>query len=168
MNDTNPSRPGWREPLVWLVFGIPAIAVVALAWMVFIAAGPGSTDSVDTAVKRTAQIQVADLAPDLAARELRLAATVTIEGERISLHADRGDFPRDAELRLALRHPLRAEEDFDLVLRPTAGGWQAIHDLPPGSDWNLTLSPADGHWRLQGRLQHDTRKATLQPALAAP
>ena len=71
----------------------------------------------------------------------------------------------DGEAALAI---LENEEDFDLVLRPTAGGWQAIHALPPGSDWNLTLSPVDGHWRLQGRLQHDTRKATLQPALAAP
>jgi hypothetical protein len=68
MKDKDKSRSGLREPLVWLVFGIPAIAVVALVWMVFIAAGPGSTDSVDTTVKRTAQIQVADLGPDEAAR----------------------------------------------------------------------------------------------------
>ena len=175
------TRPAWKEPMVWLVAAIPAASVVAsVALLVSAARSSGNNDAVTDRVQRTAQIQVTDrettdmtarvraLAPDLAARELRLAATVTIEGERISLHADRGDFPRDAELRLALRHPLRAEEDFDLVLRPTAGVWQAIHALPPGSDWNLTLSPADGHWRLQGRLQHDTRKATLQPALAAP
>ena len=70
MDDNDKPASPWRQPLVWLVVGLPAVAVVALVWMVFIAAGPGSTDSVDPAVKRTAQIQVADLGPDATAAQL--------------------------------------------------------------------------------------------------
>ena len=110
MNDTNPSRPGWREPLVWLVFSIPAIAVVALVWMVFIAAGPGSTDSVDTTVKRTAQIQVADLGPDEAAARLRLAALLRIDGKDLEVLPLHAGFDTAKPLKLALRHPTRSDK----------------------------------------------------------
>ena len=168
MNDTNPSRPGWREPLVWLVFGIPAIAVVALAWMVFIAAGPDSTDSVDTTVKRTAQIQVADLAPDIAARERGLVAVLRIDGERIELLPLAGVFPRDAALRLDLQHPARARDDLSMLLQPATGGWQARQALPLEHDWTLTVGAIDRSWRLQGRLPRGQREVRLQPALVAP
>ena len=82
MNDKDKSRTGLREPLVWLVFGIPAIAVVALVWMVFIAAGPGSTDSVDSTVKRTAQIQVADLMLAVQTLQLDPAYRQAVQVER--------------------------------------------------------------------------------------
>ena len=58
MNDKDRSRSGWREPLVWLVFGIPAIAVVALVWMVFIAAGPGKLR--DNGERITLAVKVGD------------------------------------------------------------------------------------------------------------
>ena len=163
------ARPAWREPMVWLVVAIPLAAVVAsTALLVSAARSTGNNDAVTDQVRRTAQIQVEDLAPDLAARELQLAATVSVEGERISLQPDGGDFPRDAELHLSLQHPLRAEDDFELVLQPNANGWQATHALPLGHDWNLTLAPADGRWRLQGRPLHNMRKASLRPVLATP
>ena len=99
------ARPAWREPMVWLVVAIPLAAVVAsTALLVSAARSTGNNDAVTDQVRRTAQIQVEDLAPDLAARELQLAATVSVEGERISLQPDGGDFPRDAELHLSLQH----------------------------------------------------------------
>ena len=163
MNDTNPSRPGWREPLVWLVFGIPAIAVVALAWMVFIAAGPGSTDSVDTAVKRTAQIQVAGLGPDQAAARLRLAALLRIDGKDLEVLPLHAGFDTAKPLKLALRHPTRSELDHELLMQPTATGWRATLELDLAHDWTLRLVPQDNQWRLQGRLPRGQLSARLQP-----
>ena len=163
MNDTNTSRPGWREPLVWMVFGIPAIAVVALAWMVFIAAGPGSTDSVDTTVKRTAQIQVADLGPDEAAARLRLAALLRIDGKDLEVLPLHAGFDTAKPLKLALRHPTRSELDHELLMQPTATGWRATLELDLAHDWTLRLVPQDNHWRLQGRLPRGQRSARLQP-----
>ncbi len=163
MNDTNPSRPGWREPLVWLVFGIPAIAVVALVWMVFIAAGPGSTDSVDTTVKRTAQIQVADLGPDEAAARLRLAALLRIDGKDLEVLPLHAGFDTAKPLKLALRHPTRSELDHELLMQPTATGWRATLELDLAHDWTLRLVPQDNQWRLQGRLPRGQLSARLQP-----
>lgn len=163
MNDTNPSRPGWREPLVWLVFGIPAIAAVALVWMVFIAAGPGSTDSVDTTVKRTAQIQVADLGPDEAAARLRLAALLRIDGKDLEVLPLHAGFDTAKPLKLALRHPTRSELDHELLMQPTATGWRATLELDLAHDWTLRLVPQDNQWRLQGRLPRGQLSARLQP-----
>ncbi|GHB97758.1 FixH family protein [Thermomonas carbonis] len=163
MNDTNMPRPAWREPLVWLVFGIPAVAVVALVWMLFIAAGPGSTDSVDPAVKRTAQIQVADLGPDEAASRLRLAALLRIDGKALEVLPLHAGFDTATPLKLALRHPTRADLDQEVTMQPTASGWRAPLELDLAHDWKLELAPQDGHWRLQGRLPRGQLSARLQP-----
>ena len=157
------SRPAWREPLVWLVFGIPAIAVVALVWMVFIAAGPGSTDSVDTAVKRTAQIQFADLGPDETAARLRLAALLRIDGKELEVLPLHAGFDTGKPLKLALRHPTRADLDHEVLMQPTATGWRAPLEPDLGHDWKLQLAPEDGSWRLQGRLPRGQLSARLQP-----
>ena len=162
MNDKDKSRPGLREPLVWLVFGLPAIAVVALVWMVFIAAGPGSTDSVDTTVKRTAQVQVADLGPDEAASKMRLAALLRIDGKELEILALHSGFDTAAPLKLALRHPTRADLDHEVLMQPSATGWRAPLELDLTHDWKLQLAPRDGHWRLQGRLPRGQLSARLQ------
>ncbi|WP_374607582.1 FixH family protein [Thermomonas sp.] len=163
MDARDTPRSPLREPLVWLVFGIPAIAVVALVWMVFIAAGPGSTDSVDTAVKRTAQIQVADLGPDQAAARLRLAALVRVDGKELEVLPLHSGFDTARPLRLALRHPARADLDHDLLMQPAGNGWRAPLELDVAHDWKLELAPPDGRWRLQGRLPRGQLSARLQP-----
>ena len=163
MNDKDTSRPAWREPLVWLVFGIPAVAVVALLWMLVIAAGPGSTDSVDPSVKRTAQVQVADLGPDETAARLRLAALLRIDGKELEVLPLHAGFEASQPLKLALRHPARADLDHEVLMQPTASGWRAPLELDLGHDWNLQLAPQDGRWRLQGRLPRGQLSARLQP-----
>ena len=163
MDARDTPRSPLREPLVWLVFGIPAIAVVALVWMVFIAAGPGSTDSVDTTVKRTAQIQVADLGPDEAAARLRLAALLRIDGKDLEVLPLHAGFDTAKPLKLALRHPTRSELDHELLMQPTATGWRATLELDLAHDWTLRLVPQDNQWRLQGRLPRGQLSARLQP-----
>lgn len=163
MNDTNASRKPLREPLVWLVLGIPAIAVVALVWMVFVAAGPGSTDSVDATVKRTAQIQVADLGPDEAAARLRLAALLRIDGKELEVLPLHTGFDTAAPLKLAVRHPTRADLDHDVLMQPAGNGWRVPLELDLSHDWKLQLAPQDGAWRLQGRLPRGQLSARLQP-----
>lgn len=163
------ARPAWREPMLWLVFGIPAASVVAsVALLVAAARSSGTHDAVADRVQRTAQIQVADLAPDLAARRLDLAAMLHMEGDELVLVPTRGDFPRNAVLQLWLRHPARAGADVALQLQPAADGWRTRHAMPATHDWNLELAPPDRAWRLQGRLVQGQRHAALQPALDAP
>lgn len=163
-----PARPAWKEPMLWLVVAIPAASVIAsVALLVSAARSSGNNDAVTDRVQRTAQIQVADLAPDLAARRLQLAATLRVQGDRIRVSPASAAFPRDAMLRLTLQHPLRAQHDITLDMPRDGEDWQLQHPLARGHDWNLTLAPADSHWRLQGRLLRGRDTAELRPALAS-
>jgi len=163
-----PARPAWREPMVWLVFAIPAASVVAaFALLAAAARSPGTDDAVADAVQRTAQVQVADLGPDANARALGLVAAVRVAGDTIEVLPVAGTFDRAAPLTLALHHPARADSDRKLVLAPTEAGWQATLKLDRAHDWNVQLTPADGHWRLQGRWEKARPATTLRPALEA-
>ncbi len=55
-------RPAWREPMVWLVTGIPVATVIAgITTLVIIAGGHGMDRA--PGVRVTAQIQVEQPAP---------------------------------------------------------------------------------------------------------
>ena len=77
-----------------------------------------------------------------------------------ALHAG---FDTAAPLKLALRHPTRADLDHELLMQPTPTGWRAPLELDTGHDWKLELAPQDGRWRLQGRLPRGQLSARLQP-----
>lgn len=162
------ARPAWKEPMVWLVAAIPAASVLAsVALLAAAARSSGNDDAVADRVQRTAQIQMADLGPDLAARRLGLAARLSVKGDHLELTPATGTFPRDAELRLSLHHPARADADLELTMLPAGDRWRLRHALAHDHDWKLSLAPADGRWRLQGRLPRGGRSAELGPALPA-
>ena len=164
-----PSSP-WRQPVVWLVIALVAAAVVGGISMVVIASGDGSTDAVPDQVSRTAQVQTADLGPDALAQERKLSAIVRIDAELgiVEVLPVSGDFDRSAPLRLDLLHPTLAGQDRVLELPPTDTGGRVEAEVVGDHDWNVRLGPADGQWRLQGRLPGGQQAASLRPALQAP
>ena len=163
MSDEKRNSP-WRQPMMWLVIGLPAVTVVALVALVIMAAGPGSTDSIDTSVRRTAQMQTADLGPDQAAARLQLAALLRVDGASLELVPLHAGFDTGKSLRLAMRHPVRSELDRDFLLQPSGGTWRVpAPALELGHDWTLQLAPEGGAWRLQGRLVKGQLSARLQP-----
>lgn len=167
--DNRVRRRPWREPMVWLIVAIPAAAVIAtIAMLVVASRSSGNNDVVDESVRRTAQVQVADLGPDAIARQLRLSAIVRADPRgngSIEVLPVAGDFDRAANLALALRHPSRAGLDRQLALAPSDTGWRAEGEIDLSHDWNVQLAPADGRWRLQGRWTARQRAAYLQPAV---
>lgn len=171
---TTPSSP-WRQPVVWLVIALVAAAVAGGVAMVFIASGDGAVDAVPDQVRRTAQVQVADLGPDESAQREGLSAIVRIDakGGFIEALPVSGRFDRAAPLRLNLQHPLRASEDVSLDLLPGGDSWradagEALLAASTAHDWKLQLSDAGERWRLRGRLPKGQRAAHLKPALPAP
>ena len=80
-----PHRPARREPMLWLVFGLPARVVVASLVTVWISARGGAYDRVADDVRRTAQIQTTELAPDEAAAKLGLSAVLSIQDGTLML-----------------------------------------------------------------------------------
>lgn len=168
----NRRKSPWREPMVWLLVAIPAASVIAAIVLLTLAArSSGSDDAVADPVRRTAQIQVADLGPDARARSLKLSAVVRSAKGVLDVVPVNGDFDRTAPLTLSLRHPSHADLDRSLALKPTKTGWRAQGDAPGegvldlSHDWNVQLGPADGTWRLQGRWPAGQQAAYLHPAL---
>ncbi|MBD7986579.1 FixH family protein [Luteimonas sp. Sa2BVA3] len=158
-------RPFWREPMMWLVLGLPAASVVAGVILVSLAARD-SSDSVGDVVTRTAQIQVSDLSPDARARDLRLSAIVRVDEGFVEVLPVTGDFERGQPLRLVLRHPALAASDLELRAEAADNGWRAEVELPLDHDWKLEVMPEGMPWRLQGRLPAGQRAAHVKPALS--
>lgn len=158
-------RPFWREPMMWLVIGLPLLSVVAGVLLLTLAVRD-SSDSLGDVVQRTAQIQVADLSPDARARDLRLSAIVRIDEGFVEVLPVTGDFDRTRPLRLVMRHPALAASDLELQLLPGDTGWRADAEPGQGHDWKLELMPEGLPWRLQGRLPAGQRAAHLKPAFS--
>jgi len=157
-------RSPWREPMVWLVIALPAASIVAGIVLLVLSSGPGS-DSVADDVRRTADVQVADLGPDERAQALGLSAVVRRADGLVAVLPVAGRFERGARLQLHLRHPARADLDRSFVLVPDADGWRAEAQVAGDHDWVVQLEPADGRWRLQGRLPRGQQAAYVQPVL---
>lgn len=165
MTDDDKKRPFWREPMMWLVLGLPAASVVAGVILVSLAARD-SSDSVGDVVTRTAQIQVSDLSPDARARDLRLSAIVRVDEGFLEVLPVTGEFQRQQPLRLVLRHPTLAASDLELRADPSDNGWRAETGLALDHDWKLELMPEGMAWRLQGRLPAGQRAAHVKPAIS--
>lgn len=160
------ARPWYREPMLALVIGLPLAAVVAsIATLVIAARGAG--DTMDRGVRRVAQAQTADLTPDHEAARLGIGAIVMLDANGfITLRFDSGGAPAE-RLILTLRHATDPGRDRVVTLEPRSES-QFAGRLPASraaGAYNLTLAPADGRWRLVGRLDAGASRVTLRAAL---
>lgn len=163
-------RPWYREPMVWLMLAIPLATVVAGLVTLSLAMQDGATDVAPQRVVRTAQAQVSDLGPDVAAanRNLQGQLSITADGTGIALLLP-GVTADEGPLRLDLVHPIRAREDRHILLDWRDGQWQA-QDAWPAGRWRLSLVDRQSRWRLAGQAQENTADdnltVTLQSAMA--
>lgn len=159
----------WKQPVMWLVLGLPAAVVVAGILMVVVAGGSDAIDTGPDEVRRMAQIQTTDLGPDEFASEEKLSAIVRLDPERalVEVLPVSGAFDHSAPLQLDLLHPTDQARDRHLQLQPTELGWRSGADIEGSHDWNVRLGPVDAHWRLQGRLPKGQLATNLRPRLQA-
>jgi len=159
------TRPWYREPMLALVIGLPASAVVAgIATLVLAAGG----DSGDARVRRVAQTQTADLAPDHAAARLALAADLVLDGNGAVTLRFEDPAPKETALRLELRHGTDAGRDCGARLVHAGDGVFVgrLEATRATGAYNAELAPEDGGWRLVGRLEAQSPRARLEAALA--
>src|SRR5690606_9187333 len=166
MTDATDNSP-WRQPIVWLVVLLVAAAVVGGVVMVRVAGQDGPMDAVPDTVRRTGQVQQADLGPDARAAPRTLSAIVRLDrtAGAVEVIAVTGTFDRDAPLRQGLHHPLRRADDTRRAPAPTELGWRGEADVAREHDWNLQLAPDEGSWRLRGRRPRGQLAARVHPAL---
>jgi hypothetical protein len=160
-------RPWYREPMLALVIGLPAAAVVAGFATLVLAAGG---DAGDSRVRRVAQAQTADLAPDRAAARLALDAELVLDGNGAVTLRFEGAAPEESALRLELRHATDARRDSGARMVRAgeglfAGRLEAARESGP---YNAELAPEDARWRLVGRLETGSPRVRLEAALADP
>jgi hypothetical protein len=160
------ARPWYREPMLALVWGLPFAAVVAGIATLVIAAR--TSDEGDARVRRVAQTQTADLAPDRAAARLGLSAAVSFDAEgvvRVALDAAQ---PDEDTLRLSLRHGTDPRRDRVVTLSRVEGATYAglFEAALEAGAYNAELTPADDAWRLVGRLEDGAVRVALAPAVA--
>ena len=169
-DDTQTPPPKTRNPVLWLVIGLPAVVVVASLATLYIAIDAGGSDAIPDDVRRTAQIQTTELGPDERAAALKLSAVFSVREGHVDVLPASGALVDDTALRgeplrLLLQHPTLAAEDRELKLVPTAAGWRAEIALDPKHDWRIQLLPEGSAWRLRGRLPAGQRGVLLAPSV---
>ena len=157
-----------RNPMVWLMIGLPLAAEVASLSTQYIAIASGGSDAIPEDVRRTAQVQTAELGADEAAAKRKLTAVLSLQEDAIEVLPATGDFDRQQPLTLLLQHPIEAAKDVTLTLAPTAAGWRVEAKVPVDHAWRVRLGDAGETWRIRGRLPAGQRGTLLQPALDDP
>lgn len=148
--------------MLLLVWGLPATAVVAGLATLAIALRSGDAALGTDPVQRMAQVQSLDLGPDRAASRQGLRAVAELAAGTVSLRlAGQGGPPQSLLLRF--EHPSDGRLDRQVRLDPQGALWSARLDLPEADHWRLILQPADGAWRIEGRLQGSHGRASLGP-----
>jgi hypothetical protein len=155
-----------REPMLLLVIALPAAAVLASFATLVLAMG-GAGDAGDTRVRRVAQTQTADLAPDLAAARLALRGDVRADDNGAVTLRFEAAAPDEPVLQLALRHAAVPDRDRHArLVRAGEGLYLGRLDAAraPGA-YNVELAPEGSGWRLVGRIEPGRSTLTLGPAL---
>lgn len=161
-------RPALREPMVWLLIGLPLASMVFAFWLLWAAVRTDGADDLGENVKRTGEAQVADLGPDARARELGLVAVLRVGDNGVEVYPAQGSYAHASSLVLTLRHPTDARQDRSLRLVAAAIGWQVAGAIDRSHDWRVQLTSNDGHWRLRGRLPAGRSSVRLEPSVGGP
>lgn len=157
----------WREPMVWLVFGLPALVVVAGIATLMIAIRHHDGGEVTDQVQRTGRIQQTDLGPDARAQTLGLRVLLRERDGRIEALPMAGTLPLRQSLRLVAEHPTDRSLDRVLVLQPSSDGWLSSEPFETTRThaWKFTLTPGNEQWRLRGRMPREQSALVLLPAV---
>lgn len=153
--------------MVWLMLALPAAAVVAGLSTVVIAVRASGDDAVPESVRRTAQVQEADLAADRQAARRQLRAQLQVNRATGAVQVSiTGDAITDDRVELRLVHATDGARDAVAVLVRSGALWLGRVNAPLDRPWALVLAADDGAWRLQGRLPIEQDSVSLEPAIA--
>jgi uncharacterized protein len=152
-------RPWYREPWVWFVAGLPAVAVVAsFTALGFAIATDDGVVAEDYYKQGLAVNQV--LRREARARELRLAATAKFSGDSVTIALSGA---KEAALRLRLIHPTRSGLDQTVVLRATGPAYEGRLAVTDGEPRLIVLEDPGATWRLTATWNGRDAQSRLEP-----
>ena len=156
------------SPELLLVLAIPLAALAGGVATLRLANVDLSADGEAEGARRTAQVQEAELGPDLAAARAGLSARLRVDRARGELRVQLPDAFATQGLDLELRHSLQADRDLHARLQARGGAWVAVLAPSAAERWRLVLHDPRRRWRLVGTLERGMDRVDLRPALAAP
>ena len=144
-------RPWWKEPMVWLVAGLPLTAVVASFATYFIAAH-APDPLVKAGYHKEGMAPGKDRTLEDRAAALGLGARLQLDASgRISLLLVAGAEAPTGNLRLSLIHPTHAEQDINVILAHTdANTYIGTVGNMVKARHQVIIEPEDLTWRLSG------------------
>jgi hypothetical protein len=165
MSDTE-ARPWHRTPIVWMIVGLPALAVVAGFITLYLAVATRDGLVVDDYYEQGKAIN-RELARDREAMKARLGGALAITPAHNAIEFDlraAAGFEPPSQLRLAFMHATRAGNDR--LLTATRGA--ALHytaPLPEFAPGRYRVQLETDKWRLVGSLHvPGETHITLAPA----
>lgn len=155
-----------REPMVWLMLGIPVVTAIAGFYTLHIAGLAKATDVVNTPVARMAQVQETDLSADENAARANISASLDVAGGQWVI-SSAGKLS-DEILVLDLQHPIDKSQDQSLELHKQGEVFVSRAPINKNNDWLLQLSDRKKQWRLVGRLHRQSDSAELRASVRLP
>jgi uncharacterized protein len=140
-----------REPLVWLVAGIPLLTIVAgmiTLWIAFQRADSNVTEDyykeglgINRRIERDDQARAYGLAGQFTVAP---DAFATADGRRLAIELDLSGEPQafEPQVRLRMTHPVHQSLDRQVVLHGVGGGryrGQLLADGLDGTRWTLAI-----------------------------
>ncbi len=144
--------PWWREPMVWLIIGLPITAVIASLVTLGIATRNADTLVKEGYSKEGFTVQEV-LEQDREAVRRGLSASMVVDKTHLTVQLA-GTPQAEPTLNLTLAHPTEATQDINIALtRSENGSYQGdIPSLPAGKRQVLLETP-EQVWRLHGALE---------------
>ncbi len=156
-------RPWYREPLMWLVVGVPALTVVA-GIVTLVLATTGGDVVVRDDLRREGLAIYADPARDAAAAAAGARASLSFDASagqlRATVSLERSELPD--RLLVVLSHEARAELDRMVSLRRVNDAYTGPLEPLPGGRWYVELTPPNRGWRLRGEFAGSQRIVELR------
>jgi uncharacterized protein len=143
------TRPWYKEPIMWLVCGIP---VIAIGWGgVMITLAVSSKDSlVSDSYYKDGVSFTENVEMDNKAKRLQVKAQLVFTNDEVRIHLD-GYFDQYPDvLSLQLIHPTLQDQDSTVLLQRTAdGNYVGLPDITLPSRRHIWLQSPEQGWRIR-------------------
>ncbi|MET3652092.1 hypothetical protein [Dyella japonica] len=160
----NKTRSTWREPMVWMLVGLPLASVAIGFALLFAAVRPGREDmEMVSNATHVGKLLVSAQDREPATAVATQGLVLRVKGDMIEAVPVDGDFPRGGKLRLTLisNDAQAAQRAFQLT--PSELGWRGVGSLDGAREWLVELAPDNAAWSLRGHWTANARAVRLAP-----
>lgn len=160
----NETRSAWREPMVWVLVGLPLASVVIGFALLFAAVHPGREDAETVGhVVKVGKLLVSAEASEPSSEVETAGLVLRTKGDMVEAVPVDGEFPRGGKLILKLTSADSSTGGRTIQLSPSELGWRGVGSMDGDHDWTVQLSPDNAAWLLQGRWTQQAHSIRLMP-----